>query len=115
QPTASGRPGTTSPPSSRWPVRATVPERRLSSRLRLDFAEAGRLQLEHGGVTAVRREQLVVRPLLDDTTILQHHDAIGATDRREAVRDDDGGQSAGELEEPVVEIGLGPQVEVGRR
>ena len=43
------------------------------------------------GVEAARRAQLVVAPALDDATLVDDHDLIGVDDRRQAVRDDDGG------------------------
>src|SRR4051812_23726102 len=42
-------------------------------------------------VGAVDPEQCPVRALLDDGAVLHHQDQVGVTDRREPVRDDEGG------------------------
>src|SRR5918993_2809980 len=41
------------------------------------------------GVDAARPHELVVGAALDDATSPQHHDHVGVTDRRHAVRDDE--------------------------
>ena len=52
---------------------------------------------------------------LDDPPAVQHHDPVGAAHGREAVRDHDGGQAARQVEELVVEGGLGADVKLGGR
>ena len=46
---------------------------------------------ELGGVAAVEGEQLVVRAELDDAPAVEHGDAVGVADRRQAVGDDERG------------------------
>ena len=40
-------------------------------------------------IGTARREQLVMRALLDDFAVLHHEDEVGITDRRQPVRDDE--------------------------
>src|SRR5581483_2036281 len=77
--------------------------------------ESRRLQLEHLGVAAPEAHELLVRPVLDDATVLEHDDAVGAAHRREAVRDQYRGDVARRLEKALEELRLGANVEVGRR
>src|SRR3954451_24073698 len=56
-----------------------------------------------------------MRAVLDDAAVLEDDDAVGATDGREAMRDEDRRQSARQLEEAVEERGLRAYVEVRRR
>src|SRR5581483_8934332 len=66
-------------------------------------------------VAAVGREQLLVRPFLDDAAVLEDDDPVGAPDRREPVRDEDRRQSFRQLEEAVEEHRLRPYVEARGR
>src|SRR5689334_13960894 len=52
----------------------------------LRFAEALCLKIEHRSVAAVLCHQLVVRPELNDASVLEHANAIGEAHRREAMR-----------------------------
>src|SRR5437879_13661648 len=54
----------------------------------------GELQFVEPGVDAALREQLGVAADLGDAAALEHHDAVGALDGGEPVRDDDGGAPA---------------------
>jgi len=53
----------------------------LGRRAKLDPVEAS--------VSSVERQQLVVRPALDDRTLMQHEDDVRVTDRRQTVGDRD--------------------------
>src|SRR5258708_40140659 len=46
------------------------------------------------GVEAVAGDQLLVRPALRDSSLLQHEDLVGLAHSRDAVRDDDRGAPA---------------------
>src|SRR5438445_4247429 len=56
-----------------------------------------RLEIEQLRVAAADREQLLVRTLLDQAAVFKDQDAVGAADGREAVRDEDGRPSVGQL------------------
>ena len=53
------------------------------------LTEALRLKVEHRAIAPAPSHELVVRSQLDDPALLQHADAVGETDRREAMRDED--------------------------
>src|SRR5690242_13032541 len=53
-------------------------------------------------VTPVRREQFFVSAALDDLTVFQHQDLIGAANRGEPVRDHEGGAPAAQLTQSVL-------------
>ncbi len=92
---------------SHWPRPCPAPGARLG--------EAGGLHGEHLGVAAARREQLVVAAELGDAPLVEHGNPLGAADGGEPVRDDHRSQAGGEVQEPVVERRLGPDVQLGRR
>ena len=62
-------------------------------------------------VRAVRREQLGVRPDLDDAPAVEHDDAVGVLDRRQPVRDHDRGASAHQRIERGLHLALRFRVE----
>ena len=57
-------------------------------------------------------EQLVVGSLLRDPPLLEHHDAGGAADRREPVRDHERGAAGEQSPKTVLDLGLGAYVHV---
>ena len=66
-------------------------------------------------VAAVERDQLLVRALLDDLTVLEDDDQVGAPDRRETMGDDERrppGQQAAQAE---LDPPLGADVDARRR
>src|SRR5574341_1990920 len=65
------------------------------------------------GVDAVARDELGVAAALDDAAPLEHDDAVGALDGREAVRDNDGGAPAHQGVERRLHLALGLGVERG--
>ena len=77
--------------------------------------EARGLCVEHLSVAAIGREQGGVRAVLDDVAGLEDDDAVRAAHGGEAVRDDDRGQPARDLEELIVELGFGAHVEMSGR
>ena len=87
---------------------------RSSPPLRLDV-EALRLQIEHRPVAAAERHQLVVRAELDDAAVLEHADAIGVADGREAVRDQDRGAVPRRGEQAIEDLGFAAHVELRGR
>ena len=50
-------------------------------------------------------------PLLDDLSVLEHHDQVRVADRREAVRDDEGGPAGEERPERLLDAALGSDVD----
>src|SRR5690606_3288644 len=80
---------------------------------RQSLREARGLELEHVAVAAARRHQLVVGPQLHDVPVVDHADPVGAPDRGEAVRDQDGGARAGGVEDAAEDLGLAAHVELG--
>ena len=52
---------------------------------------------------------------LDDPTVLEHADAVGVADGREAVRDQDRGAVAGGGQDALEDLGLAAHVELGGR
>lgn len=67
-----------------------------------------------GRVTA-GRDELVVAAVFDDPAAVQHHDPVGAAYGREPVADENGRQVTGQVEEAVVQIGFGADIQLGRR
>ena len=67
------------------------------------------------GVEAAAGQQFAVRAALDDPSVVDHEDAIGVDDRRQAVRDDDRGSAAQDLVERLLDRELRLGVEVRRR
>src|SRR6266581_4769798 len=62
-------------------------------------------------VDALLRQQLGVPADLDDAAALEHHDAVGALDCREPVRDHDGGAAAHQGFERRLHLALGLRIE----
>src|SRR5918999_1485779 len=97
---------------------------RSRARSRMGAAQAlilERALCRRGGPIAVEREvaalsceQLLVRPLLDDASLLEHDDEIGVANRREAVGDDDGGTAGQEPPQGELDLALGADVDAGR-
>ncbi len=54
----------------------------------------GKLDSVQARIDAVARQQLLVRADLHDGALIQHDDAVGVLDGREAVRNDDGGSTS---------------------
>src|SRR2546422_8189 len=70
--------------------------------------------LEHGeelGVASAEMHELVVRPTLDDTPIVEHVDAVRRPDAREAVRDEEHRPAAEEVAHAREEVVLRARVE----
>src|SRR3954454_7157967 len=74
--------------------------------------EALRLQVEHRAVAAAVLHQLVVTPEFDDTTVLEHADAVGVADGGEAVRNKDRRRMAGGGEDAIEDLSFPPHVEL---
>src|SRR5580765_7837556 len=87
----------------------------LLSFLVLGGVEPLRLQIEHRLVSPAERDQLVVRPELDDAALLEDADAISLAHGREAVRDEDRRAVAGGGGNPLEDFGFAPHVELRRR
>src|SRR4029077_199525 len=66
-------------------------------------------------VAAMLREELSVRPALDDLSPLEHQDLIGAADRREAVGDHERGAAVPERAQAVLNSCLAFGVEARGR
>src|SRR5262249_9635745 len=66
-------------------------------------------------IPAADPEQLVVRAALDDLAVLEHEDLIGAADRREPVRDDEGGAAGAQRFQAVLNHRLALAVEARGR
>src|SRR5262249_42856323 len=60
----------------------------ITSPLLVFGSEAVRLQIKHRSIPPVQGHQLVVRPELDHSSLLEHADSIGVAHRREAMRDE---------------------------
>ena len=61
-------------------------------------------------VARIGAGELSVRPLLDHAAILHYDDVIGSPYRREAVRDEDGGEPLGQFHELVKEFSFGTDI-----
>src|SRR5215211_3377433 len=66
-------------------------------------------------VRAARVEQFLVRALLLDPAVVEHHDVPGAADRGQAMRDHDRGAPREQPPQPVLDLRLGANVDVRRR
>src|SRR5215204_2001911 len=66
-------------------------------------------------VAAPLRDELLVRPLLDDSAMLEDDDEIGIPDRREPVGDDDGRAAGEEPAKRELDAALGADVDARRR
>src|SRR5262249_12120315 len=73
----------------------------------------GELEAVQLGVEAARREERLVRALLDDAPLVEDDDAIDRADRGEAVGDEQRGAPAPGALQRVLEAGLGVAVDVG--
>src|SRR5204862_4809823 len=80
-----------------------------------DGVEAVGLQLEHGPIATTERHQLGVAAELDNTPMLEHADAVGVTDRRKAMRDQDCRALAGCRQDAVEDLGFAAHVELSGR
>src|SRR6478672_12389825 len=99
--------------SALWSRRRAYGSQLVSVRVAVD--EARRLEAEELLVAPAQSDEIVVGPPLDDRAVLQHDDAVGAPHGREAVRDQDRGRAAGDLDEAVEQLCLGAHVEVRGR
>src|SRR3989442_6369692 len=72
------------------------------------------LQLVEPVVHAALREEVAVSSYLDDSTFVEHGDAVYVLDRREAVGDDDRGPPEHQLRERVLDQMLGLRVDRAR-
>src|SRR3989442_868312 len=72
------------------------------------------LQLVEPVVHTALREEVAVRPYLNDSTFVEHDDAVDVLDRREAVGDDDRGPPEHQLRERVLDQMLGLGVDRAR-
>src|ERR1700722_9142057 len=77
--------------------------------------EALRLQIEHGPVAAAQRHELVVVPKLDHPAMLEHTNAIGMTDGREAMRDEDSRAVPGSRQQAIEDFRFSADVELRGR
>ena len=66
-------------------------------------------------VHAALRDELLVRPHLDDAPLVEDDDAVGRADGRQAVRDDDRRAPAHDLLERALEARLGVRVDARGR
>ncbi len=94
--------------------------RQASTFIRLPFivlrrVEPLRLQIEHRPVAAALRHQLVVRAELDDAAVLEDADAIGVTDGREAMRDEDRRAAARRGKDAIENLRFAAHVELRGR
>jgi len=62
-----------------------------------------KLPVIQGGIQAVDGQQLVVRTLLHQSTVVEDQDEVGREDRRETVRDDDAGAAAHQRNESLLD------------
>src|SRR5471032_2345291 len=66
--------------------------------------DVARLRLIQAVVGAFARHQIVVRAFLDDHAAVEHHQAVGALQRRQAVRDGDGGAAVHQVVERLLDF-----------
>ena len=66
------------------------------------------------GVASLRRQQLLVRPALDDAAVLHQQDQVGAPNRRQAMRDDERGASREQCRQRSLDQLLALRVEIAR-
>src|ERR687895_1033388 len=95
-----------------WPWRAVASARRGAKNSSFGFprsppvnarhrGEPPGLQLEQLLVLPARREERLVRPLLDDRAGLHGHDPVRLANRGESMGDDDGRQTLRKIDEVV--------------
>src|SRR6266550_1142486 len=65
------------------------------------------------GVVAVTSDEFVVGAEFDDASLVEDGDAVGVTDGRDAVRDEDGGASLHDLAQVVEDLVFGVRVHAG--
>src|SRR3989441_717231 len=73
------------------------------------------LELVEPVVHAALREEVAVRAYLDDSTFVEHDDAVDVLDRREAVGDDDRRPPEHQLGERILDEMLGLRIDRARR
>ncbi len=67
------------------------------------------------GVAAIAGDELLMLAIFDDDAILDRDDAVGAADRRKAMRDDDNGAALNDVAHVRLDDALGLVIEGGRR
>src|SRR5438876_1050373 len=112
---STARPG--APSASPWNSRYALRSVRAASSARRRIASAIRrgLEIEQLRVAAVERQQLFVAAGLDQRALLKDQYSVGLTNRREAVRDEDGGSAVRQLAQPRKQLELGSGIQRGRR
>ena len=66
-------------------------------------------------IPSLHREQLVMRPPLDDLALLEHHDTIRVAHGGESVGDDKRRTVFHQALHPVVDVHFGPRIDRTRR
>src|SRR5262245_51590856 len=84
---------------------------RRDRRIVLGVDEAAGLAAPQGGVMAAVPQQLLVGALLDDMTVIEHHQAVEPRDGGEAMRDRDHRLAGHESAEALLDGGLDLAVE----
>src|SRR5512138_2337686 len=79
------------------------------------LAEALGLQVEHRAIAATERNELIMRPELDDLSVLQHADPVGQADGRESMGDQDGCTPRGLGQDALEDLRFAADVELRRR
>src|SRR2546421_12953784 len=72
---------------------------------------SGGLHAEEPRIATAQTHQLFVRALLDQASVLEEDDPVGAPDSRETVRDVHRGPAVGQRAQPLEEVVLGLSVE----
>src|SRR3954462_12097310 len=67
------------------------------------------------GIVAAASDEVIVGPVLDDASTMQHGDAVRAADSADAVRDQDSGPSAHQLAQVIQDALFGVGVHAGER
>src|SRR5438045_2970987 len=88
--------------------------RAARSASRIGRLEVPRLEVEQLRVACRARHELAVRAILNDPAGFEDHSSAGMPDAREAMRDQDGRQAGGQVQEAVEQLGFGPNVQLGR-
>src|SRR5678816_2062745 len=96
--------------TSQRPTNSVPPNTRMrNGRSPLGGAELQRVQT---AIDAVGGQKLLVCPLLDDASPVEHHDTVGAQDGREAVRDQHDGAPAHQALDRFLDGALAFRIEV---
>src|SRR5690606_3596556 len=66
-------------------------------------------------VDSILRDELVVCARFGEAPSMEYEDAIGISDGRKAVRDDDGGAPLRRVMHRALQLGLGLAIDIGRR